>query len=49
MSAPLTNAEQTRAFAPVGMVNIGNSCYLASILQALLATKPLVEFFISTN
>lgn len=29
-----------------GLTNLGNSCYLASVLQALLATTPLRRFFL---
>ena len=31
-----------------GLVNLGNSCYLASIVQVLLATPPLEKFFLGT-
>lgn len=32
-----------------GLVNLGNSCYLASIVQVLLATPPLEKFFLGTS
>ena len=32
-----------------GLVNTGNSCYLASIVQVLLATPPLEKFFLGTS
>ncbi|KWU46267.1 cysteine proteinase, partial [Rhodotorula sp. JG-1b] len=32
-----------------GLVNLGNSCYLASIVQVLLATPPLEEFFLDDD
>lgn len=32
-----------------GLVNLGNSCYLASIVQVLFATAPLEKFFLGTS
>ncbi|KAG0667185.1 ubiquitin-specific protease doa4 [Rhodotorula mucilaginosa] len=32
-----------------GLVNTGNSCYLASIVQVLLATPPLEKFFLDDD
>lgn len=32
--------------AVTGLINLGNSCYLASVVQALLATTPLAHFFL---
>lgn len=33
--------------APVGLVNVGNSCYANSLLQALLATPALASYLVS--
>ncbi|GAA5981906.1 hypothetical protein JCM10908_004661 [Rhodotorula pacifica] len=35
--------------AVTGLVNLGNSCYLASVVQALLATPPLERFFLDDD
>ncbi|GAA5861925.1 hypothetical protein JCM3774_001352 [Rhodotorula dairenensis] len=35
--------------AVTGLINVGNSCYLASVVQALLATQPLARFFLDDD
>ncbi|GAA5997886.1 ubiquitin carboxyl-terminal hydrolase [Rhodotorula paludigena] len=45
-----SHAERTPPLPPsafTGIVNLGNTCYLACVLQALFATKPLADFFLS--
>ena len=39
----------TRPRFSSGLVNLGNSCYLASTLQCLAALPPLASFFISAH
>ena len=34
---------------PVGLKNIGNTCFMASILQCIFATAPLSEYFLDKS
>lgn len=48
-SGSLTGQRTTQSRNGVtGLVNLGNTCYLASIVQVLLATPPLEKFFLGT-
>lgn len=43
---PLPSESNRRGNGRSGLTNLGNSCYLASVLQAPLATTPLRRFFL---
>ncbi|GAA5906124.1 hypothetical protein JCM6882_003568 [Rhodosporidiobolus microsporus] len=43
-SSPSTSKHEK---APAGLTNLGNTCYLNCVLQCLVATEPLAQFFLS--
>lgn len=45
LSTPLTTSKQTIINRVVGMVNMGSTCFLSSVLQVLLFNPILVRFF----
>lgn len=45
--AELAAAPPQRKAAPLGLVNVGNSCYANSLLQSLLATPALAAYLVS--
>jgi len=53
MSTQSTNASSSVSteskgygYSPVGLGNIGNTCFMNSILQCIFATAPLTQYFL---
>jgi hypothetical protein len=44
--SPLIPLGSSFGYSPVGLKNIGNTCFMASILQCIFATAPLTEYFL---
>ncbi|GAA5825715.1 hypothetical protein JCM11251_000347 [Rhodosporidiobolus azoricus] len=44
---PSSGSNKTKTLGPAGLTNLGNTCFLACVVQCLVATEPLVQFFLS--
>ena len=48
MSLPLTHfIEQSSRKGLTGLQNLGNTCFMSSVLQCLANTEPLAKYFLS--
>lgn len=46
-SSPISVSKNSTARPPVGLFNLGNSCYMNSVLQAFLNVTPLRNYFLA--